>query len=131
MQLVIVSSGYPIMRANFYLSRSWAAIRTHIGELTNISAVQIHDEDLVLVSGTWSERHKKYFTPVCRPRRSSAAPARRRVTRILRREIDLLVPVGVHSEDGTVPFMEAHERDVPPVRRPNGHLRETGCDLTG
>jgi hypothetical protein len=30
-----------------------AAIRTSIGELTNISPIYIHDEDLVLATGTW------------------------------------------------------------------------------
>ena len=44
-----------------------AAICTRIGELTNISPIHIHDEDLALATGTWPEGHKKDLPTVGRP----------------------------------------------------------------
>ena len=60
-----------------HLSCSWAATRARIGQLTHIRPVQIHDENLVLATGSGPERREKDLPPVSRPRWSSAAPGSR------------------------------------------------------
>src|SRR5713101_2398997 len=112
------------------LSSPWAAICARVGELTNICAIHVHHEDLVLATGTWPEGHEKDLVPVGRPRWSPAAPTGRRIGRIFWREIDLFVSVGDHPKHRTVSFAKAHERDVPPVGRPDRHLGKTGWDFT-
>jgi hypothetical protein len=85
-----------------------------------------------MAKGSWPEGHEKDLLTVGRPRWGPAAPTGGRIRRrILWREIDLLASVGVHPENGTVPFAKAHEGDVLPIRRPNGHLGETGCQFRG
>src|SRR5690242_11401076 len=97
------------------LSSPWAAIFTRVRELTNICAIHVHHEDLVLATGTWPEGNKEDLVRVRRPRWSPAAPTGRRVGRIIWREIDLLVSVGGHPKHSTVSFAEAHKRDAADV----------------
>src|ERR1700724_3808828 len=72
---------------------SGASGRPLISELTDISSIHFHDEDLVLAASTWPGRHEKDLAPVGRPRRSPGAPTRRWIARVLRRRINLLASI--------------------------------------
>jgi hypothetical protein len=111
------------------LACSGADICTSVGKLTDVSSIHIHDEELIQASGTWPERHKEDFPTMSRPSGGSAAPPIRWICRVLRREIDLIVPFRGHSKNGAVSFTETHESDVPSVWGPDRHLSETRCNF--